>query len=366
MHKQTNTPFGQLRNLSGTNVLTDAIKLNGGGSRWDISSAAGTLLMSGAVTNLNAGADSWRTLHLAGPGLGHFSGPISDGGTNGSSKLNLTVLSGDWTLSGSNKAYTGNTVVSNGVLRVHTGLSSVIDIKAAGTFAGTGSTSTNLQLTNGSTILRPLTNWTSLGSAFTAARVVASAGTTNWTIRLDGSGLSGFTETNKSVPILTGTLSNITSPQITVVPTNFPGQGSWTAVASGSTVNLEYTPAAALSAYEAWKSSISWGAANNADGADPDEDGLANFMEYALGLNPLSRNGGISPGAVSNRLTLTFTRTNDPALLYEVIASANLTNWMETVWSSTGAANTNGAVTVSDTNSIGSQSKRFLRLKVSR
>jgi hypothetical protein len=49
-----------------------------------------------------------------------------------------------------------------------------------------------------------------------------------------------------------------------------------------------------------------------------------------------------------------------------VIASATLTNWTETVWSSTGTANTNGAVTVNDTNSIGSQSKRFLRLKVSK
>jgi autotransporter-associated beta strand protein len=366
MHTQNNSSFSQIRNLSGTNVIAETLKLNGGGSRWDISSAAGTLLISGVVTNLNAGADSWRTLHLAGPGLGHFSGPMSDGGTNGSSKLNLTVLSGDWTLSGSNKAYTGSTVVSNGVLRVHTGLSSLIDVKNSGTLAGTGSTSTNLLLTNGSTVLRALTNWASPGSAFTAARVVASAGTTNWTLRLDGSSLTGFTETNKTVPILTGTLSNITPPQITIVTTNFPGQGSWTAVASGSTVSLEYSPAVALSAYDAWKSSISWGAANNTDGADPDGDGLSNFMEYALGLNPLARNTGPSLGIISNRLSLTFSRTNDPALLYEVIASATLTNWTETVWSSTGTANTNGAVTVNDTNSIGSQSKRFLRLKVSK
>ncbi|NCW27177.1 MAG: hypothetical protein EBV83_02580 [Verrucomicrobia bacterium] len=367
MHNQTNNPFNQIRNLEGTNVLTDTVRLNGGGARWDVSSTAGILRFSGTVTNLNSSTDTWRTLYLGGPGSGEFSGPVLDGGASNTSKLNLAVLSGVWTLSGSNKSYTGITTISNGAtLQVQCAVASPITVLAGGILSGTGSTSTNLTLTNNSVVLRPLTNWTSPGSAFTAAWVVASTGTTNWTIRLNGSGLTGFTETNKTVLVLAGTLSNITSSNITVDAPNFPGRGSWTAVASGSTVNLTYTPAAALSAYDAWKSSISWGAANNADGADPDGDGLVNFMEYALGLNPLARDGGISLGAVSNRLTLTFTRTNDPALLYEVIASANLTNWTETVWSSTGAANTNGSVTVTDTNTVGFQSRRFLRLKVTR
>lgn len=367
MHNQTNNPFNQIRNLDGTNVLTDTVRLNGGGARWDVSSTAGILRFSGTVTNLNSSTDTWRTLYLGGPGSGEFSGLVLDGGSSNTSKLNLAVLSGVWTLSGSNKSYTGITTISNGAtLQVQCAVASPITALAGGILSGTGSTSTNLTLTNNSVVLRPLTNWTSPGSAFTAARVVASTGTTNWTIRLNGSGLTGFTETNKTVPVLAGTLSNITSSNITVDAPNFPGRGSWTAVASGSTVNLTYTPAAALSAYDAWKSSISWGAANNADGADPDGDGLVNFMEYALGLNPLARNGGISLGAVSNRLTLTFTRTNDPALLYEVIASATLTNWTETVWSSTGTANTNGPFTVTDTNTVGFQSRRFLRLKVTR
>jgi autotransporter-associated beta strand protein len=244
-HNQTNAPHAQLRNVSGSNIISGNLLLNSGGARWDIGSDAGHLKLTGAVSNIAnvASADTWRTLYLTGPGSGEFAGTMQDT-TNGLSKLNLTILSGDWTLSGSNKAYTGNTIVSNGVLRVHTGLSSLVEVRAAGTFAGTGSTSTNLQLTNGSTILRPLTNWASPGSAFTAARVVASAGTTNWNIRLDGSGLSGFSETPKTVPILTGTLSNITTSQITLTTSNFPGRGSWATVTNASDISLTYTPVA--------------------------------------------------------------------------------------------------------------------------
>ena len=286
-----------------------------------------------------------------------------DGGASNTSKLNLTILSGIWTLNGSNKSYTGTTTVSNGAtLQVQCAVASPLTILAGGILSGTGSTSTNLTLTNNSQILRPLTNWTSPGSALTAGRLVAATGTTNWTIRLDGSGLTGFTETNKTIPVLSGTFSNISSNQITVVTTNFSGLGTWTVQATSSTVNLLYT----VTPYDSWKSSINWGAASNADGADPDADGLSNFMEYALGLNPLTRNLGPSMGVVSNRLSMTFNRTNDPALLYQVMGSTSLTNWTETMWSSTGSANTNGPVTVIDTNTVGSQSRRFLRLKVSR
>jgi len=353
----------QLRNVSGSNTMSGNILLNSGGGRWDVASLAGVLTLSGAISNIANSTNTWRTLHLHGPGEGRLTGQMTDS-PNGIDKLNLTILSGDWTLSGSNKAYTGKTTVSNGILRVQTSLASEVEIRPGATLAlsGIGSNSSNFILNGGSTLRRSLTNWTSPGPAFTAAKIIGTNTNSTLVLLLDATGLSGFTETNKTVPLLAGTLSNFSTSTISVVTTNFSGKGTWTVQTSPTNVNLQYT----VTPYDIWKSSIGWGVANNTDGADPDGDGLANFMEYALGLNPLARNSGPSLGVVSNRLSLTFTRTNDPALLYEVIASATLTNWTETVWSSTGTANTNGPVTVTDTNPVGSHSRRFLRLKVSK
>jgi autotransporter-associated beta strand protein len=382
MHNQSNGTHAQLRNISGSNTISGNLLLNSGGARWDIASDAGYLKITGAVSNIAnvASADSWRTLYLTGPGSGELASTIQDT-TNGLSKINLSVVSGDWTLSGSNKAYTGNTVVSNGVLRVHTGLSSVIDIKAAGTLAGTGSTSTNLQLTNGSTILRPLTNWASPGSAFTAARVVGSSGTTNWTLRLDGAGLTGFTETNKTVPVLTGALSNITPSQITLVTNNFPGKGSWGFTSTTNSISLVYT--AYINPIDTWRDSIPWSGADSSPGADPDGDGIPNLLEYALGGNPLVGGNFILPQAAvqSSRLSFTFARNVAASnLTYTVEASDNFVGWSGIAKSENGGSFTNlgGAqsvsesspvngqttVTVTDGVSAADQSRRFLRLKV--
>ena len=382
MHNQSNGTHAQLRNISGSNTISGNLLLNSGGARWDIASDAGYLKITGAVSNIAnvSSTDTWRTLYLTGPGSGELAGTIQDT-TNGLSKVNLTVISGDWTLSGSNKAYTGSTVVSNGVLRAHTGLSSVIDIKAAGTFAGTGSTSTNLQLTNGSTILRPLTNWASPGSAFTAARVVGTTNTTNWIIRLDGSGMTGFTETNKTVPVLSGTLSNITTSQITLVTNNFPGKGTWGLTSATNSISLVYT--AYVNPVDTWRDSIPWSGADSSPGADPDGDGLPNLLEYALGASPLVAGSNVLPSAPvqSSRLSFSFPRNVSASdLTYTVEASDNLSGWSGIARSENGGAFTNvggaqsisesspvngqSTVTVIDGVSTSDQSRRFLRLTV--
>jgi autotransporter-associated beta strand protein len=234
----------QIRSLSGTNEWSGTISLSGTGNRWDIGVEAGRLRISGALTNIHTGTDSTRTLFLSGPGSGEITGPASDS-ASGNSKLNLAFLSGTWALRGTNKTYSGTTTVSNGAsLQLDCAISSPVNILAGGVFSGIGSTSTNLTVTNGSALLRSLTNWAALGTAFSAGRIIGSTGTTNWTIRLDGSGLIGFSETPQTVPVLTGTLSNITPSQITVVTTNFPGQGTWTALTNPSGVSITYAPVA--------------------------------------------------------------------------------------------------------------------------
>jgi autotransporter-associated beta strand protein len=370
MHNQNNAPHFQLRNAGGTNTVTGNLLLNSGGARWDIGSESGHIRFHGAVSNIaNVSiADTWRVLYLTGPGSGEFNGTMQDT-TNGLSKLNVTVVSGDWTLGGSNKSYTGNTVVSNGILRVETGIASVIDVKSSGTLSGSGSTTTNLVLQSGATFAVTLSDWRVAPPAFTAHRLVAATDNTNWTIRLDAAAAGGFEETDRTMPVLRSTLawSNIDTGAITLDTTGFPGRGSWTLDAADQTLSLVYT--APVDPFDNWKDSIPWNGADSSPEADPDGDGIVNLAEYALGLDPLSAStwppGFISSVDDTERLAVTFQRVADPGLVYEVMASGDLDTWTP-VWSSTGAANTAGPVTVHDSEPLRDHRARFMRLKITR
>ncbi len=68
---------------------------------------------------------------------------------------------------------------------------------------------------------------------------------------------------------------------------------------------------------------------------------------------------------VDGKLTLGFDRIDDPTLLYEVLATDDLTTWAApAIWSSTGEENTAGLVTVTDTELLSAHARRFLRLRV--
>ncbi|MDF3058965.1 MAG: hypothetical protein K0R17_3180 [Rariglobus sp.] len=101
--------------------------------------------------------------------------------------------------------------------------------------------------------------------------------------------------------------------------------------------------------------------------ADPDGDGLNNLLEYALGGNPTEPDADLNPAAAATetRLQLTFNRIADPALLYTVQATDNLTTTWADIWTSTGADNVAGLVTVPDTQLLSTSARRFLRLRVS-
>jgi hypothetical protein len=104
------------------------------------------------------------------------------------------------------------------------------------------------------------------------------------------------------------------------------------------------------------------------DTADPDEDGLANLLEYALAGDPLLADVGVvmpRAGVSAGKLTLAFARVADPALVYEVAATNDLqvAEW-PVVWSSTGAANVAGPVTVVDVVDLAGEPRRFLKLRV--
>jgi len=96
---------------------------------------------------------------------------------------------------------------------------------------------------------------------------------------------------------------------------------------------------------------------------------MPNLAEYALGTDPLS--GSDRPAAVmtplgeSEHLSVTFRRTTDPDLVYEVLASDDLVGW-DPIWRSTGVENTAGPVTVRDSEDSGGPPSRFMRLRISR
>lgn len=155
-----------------------------------------------------------------------------------------------------------------------------------------------------------------------------------------------------------------------------PGQTYYYVVtasdASNTSVNSTEVSAAALpvlSLIETWRAA-KFGTSSNtgsaADNEDPDGDGLVNFMEYALAGEPLQAGSSPRPAVSSGSpLTIEFTRIADPSLTYTVEATSDLVAgpWVS-IWSTTGAGNTAGPVTVSDPGPV-TGNKRFLRLSVS-
>lgn len=108
-----NNNTAAIRSVSGNNIIADPVGIqSGGGLLWIESTSGATLDLSGGVTSLATGG---RNFTLQGDGVGTVSGVIENG-----SATTVTVNkagAGTWTLNVAN-TYTGNTVVSNGVLRL--------------------------------------------------------------------------------------------------------------------------------------------------------------------------------------------------------------------------------------------------------
>ena len=127
-------------------------------------------------------------------------------------------------------------------------------------------------------------------------------------------------------------------------------------------------PTSSVGAIQSWRQShfgTTEPTGNAANTADPDSDGVSNLLEYALGGDPLVASPGVLPTTSVNadHLRLSFNRIADGTLTYEVLASDNLATW-GSIWSSTGAENAAGSVTVGDPEALSAHPRRFLRLRV--
>jgi autotransporter-associated beta strand protein len=342
--------------------------LNSGGATWDIASLDGSLTIACPVVNIAnvATPDTWRTLNLHGPAGGVISGTITDNAA-GTSKTNLKVVSGNWELAGAAKEYTGSTTLEGGTLNLNTTLvSSNTTVRNGAVLTGNGTVGGNLTVQTGAAIACRFADWESPPTGITAGQLIAT-GATTWTLRFECSGLEGFSEVARTIPIVSarGGFTNLNTSAIIIDTPGFPGTGKWSVSSNGNTLALVYEP----NLYAAWTGGRPWEGKDSEMESDPDADGVTNLMEYALGGNPLDAASIPVPVSAINggRLSLSFQRVADPDLLYEVLASDGLIegSW-QAVWSSTGASNTPGTVIVEDTPPTPLPECRFLRLRVSR
>ncbi|MBL9113933.1 MAG: hypothetical protein JNJ83_02930 [Verrucomicrobiaceae bacterium] len=230
-----------------------------------------------------------------------------------------------------------------------------------------------LEFTTGSTVITipQLGRWVVAGNTGTHAvrLVLASDGSTLGTVNIDTAGAPAGQFKYASLPTAITLAANTSYYLLSQETASGDMWYDFTQAAQGSPT-----------AYQEWLLANGLpmdGSATGSATATPVSDGVPNLIKYALGLNPASsgHSGRLAHGTVTDSgqdyLTFTYTRP-EPApagVSYTVEGCANLN---PASWSSAGidpiSSTVNAGlrtITMRDSESISSGSKRFLRLKVS-
>jgi autotransporter-associated beta strand protein len=361
----------------------------------------GATVGAGTFDLVGATAANHRSVNISGAGDVVFNSVVRDNASGSAASFTGGVLmngTGTLTLNAAN-LYTGHTTVNSGRLRVNnltgygTGLGPVnvnggvlggsgaiagaTFVNAAGTLApgdGVGLLSFNNNLSlSGTTVLE--INGPALGTQHDGVDVggdLIQGG--DLTITFGATSTAGASYELFSVTgAVSGDFTSITLAGSHSTGLTLSG-GLWSGAADGLTFTFDpatgvLSAAGGSDPYAAWVATQSWPspAASAAD-ADPDADGLPNLLEYALATDPLAASAGPVLGTTGTGprfLTLSFARVADAALTYTVEASTDLAGWAP-IWTSTGAQNIAGPVTVTDPAAVGATPRRFLRLSVLR
>jgi autotransporter-associated beta strand protein len=358
---------------------------------------AGTKLsLSGNVT---VGTTNTTLLQLQGVGDGLLSGNISG------AKLRMVKAgSGNWTLSG-NVSHAGGTSVSAGTITLNGVVpagGSAITVDPLARLAGIGSIATAITIngthspgddTGVQTVSGALNytassqlEWKLLGNSLigevnkvSAGSVTVAAGAKlNLVLNRSGSTvnvLNTFWRTSRSWPLLTATSLN---GSFTLGNVSLDGQGNSMAPygafqlqQSATGVNVVWTPGSG-SSLALWKTNYFSAsqlsdAAISGNTADPDGDGISNFLEYALKGNPMATDGGQLMSITVNgfKLQVSFFRAQTD-VIYEVQASDDLIQWttLTGIDALTNPAMVGQMVTVLDEVDVSAARARFLRVRV--
>ena len=105
-----------IQNLQGDNTFTGNMSIsNGGGNGVNIQSDAGSLTISGTLSNLVTASN--RNFDFGGAGIGRFSGQTLDGGVDALTTI-IKNGTGIWSVTGTTSSSTGGAVINAGTLNV--------------------------------------------------------------------------------------------------------------------------------------------------------------------------------------------------------------------------------------------------------
>jgi fibronectin-binding autotransporter adhesin len=409
--------------IAAIDTATGIITLNNNLSA-NVTTTSGAINFNNNAVTISNTSNLDRTLTLGGTNTGDnlLGSPLVN--PAGSGQLNLVKADGGkWIVSGAN-AYSGTTSVNAGTLWVngiHSGVSTYT-VAAGATLGGTGSIASDVEvngtLAPGASIEDLATGALGFGNNSTLAIEINTTTATADQVIVTGDVTTGGNKVNLVLTDLGGNVALANGTKLTLVTYS----GVWAGtdilhfnglpVADGSSITLganlftvDYndgnaltlTSANAASAFQLWISSPSFGlAAGDQDPTDdPDGDGVANLLEFALDGNPAdaANNGRMilstadSGDAGSDRdLTLTLAVRNGAALasgpggsltlsvdgmVYTIQGSADLQAWDKTVgevtpaFTLTPAPNpgwTARSFQVTDSNTL--PGKRFIRVGV--